>query len=123
MNEVLFSMFALGGSFNEPEYANLSDEEKANLDFMDSCIYNEDERISKASFYVMLLLIELSAEPDKYEPEEIGAKLELIYKDLKPEEVKTMTKFELACIKSMGVYSEERKQERQLKRERKIKNE
>ena len=119
MFNILFPMYAFGNYGNDPEYFNLTDEEKNNLDFIDSCIYSEDERINKASFNIMMMIMELSAEPDKYQPEEISEKLNEIYKDLSSEEIEDMGKFMLCVINSMGIYSEEAKEERKLKRERK----
>ena len=121
MFNILFPMYALGNYGNDPEYLNLTKEEKDNLDFIDSCIYSEDERINKASFNVMMLVLEISSDPDKYEPEEISNKLSTIYEDLSEEEISTMGKFMLACINSMGVYSEDAKEERKLRKERKNK--
>ena len=123
MFDILFPIYALGVYGEDPEYYNLTEEEKANLDFVDSYLNNEDKRISDAAFYIMLLVIEISNEPDKYEPEDIGARLDEIRKDLSKEEIIMMDKYMLACINSMGIYSEERKKERLLKRKEMNNNE
>ena len=113
------SMFLVNNSYMDPEYNNLSAEEKANLRFVDSCLFNEDKRISDASFYMTMLLIEISAEPDKYSPEEIQAKKEEICTLLNDEESVMMDKFLLASIQTMGILSEESKKQRRLLMEEK----
>ena len=44
MFNILSSMFAILGSYKDPEYNNLSKEEKDNLDYMDSCIASEKQK-------------------------------------------------------------------------------
>ena len=119
MFNMLSSMFAILGSYKDPEYNNLSKDEKDNLDYMDSCIASENKNISDAAFKTMMLILELSVDSDKYQPEEIHVMQEEILKGLSSEEVSAVNKFIPACINSMGIFSEESKQERRLKRERK----
>ena len=119
MFNILSSMFAILGSYKDPEYYNLSKEERENLDYMDSCITSENKNISDAAFKTMMLILELSVDPDKYQPEELHEVQEKILEGLSSEEVGAINKFIPACINSMGIYSEESKQERKLKRERK----
>ena len=115
MFNILFPMYSLSNYYNELEYFNLSDEEKKNLDYMNECIFNENNKINNASFYIMMMLIELSNDPDKYTQEEINIKKEEIYKDLNEEEIDIMERFIISCINSMGIYSEE---EIKLRKER-----
>ena len=116
MMNFMFSMYAFGNDYKlHPEYVNLSDEEKANLAFLDSCFQSKNTKIRDASFSTMLLLAELNAQPDKYVPEEIHSKIEEIQKDLNEEEIAIMNNFMITCTSSMGVYSEKRVQERKLK--------
>jgi len=110
----MFSMYALGGKFNNLEYFNLTEEEKSDLDYMNQCIFSENEKINNASFHIMMMLIELSDDPDKYEPEDIQIKKEEIYKGLTPEEISIMEKSVISCINCMGIYSDDRVQERKL---------
>lgn len=119
MPNMFFPMFLISGSYNDPEYYNLSKEEKENLQFVDKCLFSEDKRISDASFHMMMLLLEIKEEIDKYDPEEIQERKDSICKDLTEEETIMMDKFLLACINTMGIYSEESKQERKLTREKK----
>ena len=116
MSSGIFSMLSF--YYNDPEYFNLSEEEKNNLDFVDKCIYSENKNINNASFNIMMLPIEMSNNPDKYEPEEIHKKFNMIKKDLSNEEKIVIDRFLIACINSIGIYSEEAKNERKLKKER-----
>ncbi|MBR4178694.1 MAG: hypothetical protein IKR57_05065 [Bacilli bacterium] len=116
MDKLLFPIFA--GSYNDPEYYNLSKEEREYMDFVDKCINSKDKRISDASFQTMLMLLEISNDPDKYEPEEIQERRDKIVVGLNEKEVEMMDKFLLACINSMGIYSEDAKYQRRLKKER-----
>ncbi len=117
MNELLFSIFATMGSYGcEPEYLNLDKEEKANVDYMNECLFSENKHISDAAFYTMLLILEISQDSEKYEPEAVHARLEEIQKDLTCEELEIMTKFVPACIGSMGIYNEESKRQRKLRK-------
>ena len=120
MKNFLFPFFALGGEYSfNPEYNNLSEEEKYYLDYVDECLQSENERINDACFHTMLLILKLSEDPDKYQPEDVNAELAKITVNLTEEEKPIINDFMIACINSLGVYSEERVQERKLKRERK----
>ena len=115
------SLLYLFGAIEEEnlEYSNLTDKEKEDLDYMDKCLFSEDEKIRDASFKTMLLLLEIIIEPDKYEPEELNKKQSEIIKDLSNDEIIIINKYILACINSIGLYSKERIKERKLKKERK----
>ena len=117
MNDV-FSIFGIASNYNESEYYNLSDEEKKNYDYMNSCLFSENKNISDASFYIMMLLLKISENPDIYEPEDIHDEMDKIFEGLNASELETMNKFIPSCINSMGIYSEEAKQERKLRKER-----
>lgn len=119
MSNPFILMFLINNSYLDPEYNNLSPEEKENLRFVDSCMFNEDKRISDAAFYMTMLLIEISAEPDKYAPEEIQTRKEEICASLTPEESAMMDKFLLASIQTMGILSEESKEQRRILMEKK----
>ena len=119
MNSVFFAIFAHSiGAYKDVEYYNLTDEEKADLDYMDRCLYSDNEKINNASFYMMLFLIELSTHTDDYSYEGVQLKKKEIYQGLSKEEIEIMDRFIPACINSMGIYSEESKKERKLKKER-----
>jgi len=118
MLDEIFPIFTINGLYSEPEYLNLTKEEKANLEYVDKCLFSENENINNASFHIMLLLIELSNMPDKYGPEELSNEFDKILNDLSNDERKIINNFIPACVNSMGIYSEERKKERKLKKER-----
>lgn len=111
-------MFSVLGSYSDIEYHNLSDEEKKNNDYMNSCLFSENKKIINASFYVMMLLLKISNDPDKYEPEDVHAEIDKIFEGLDTSELEILNKFIPACINSMGIYSEEAKNERKLRKER-----
>ena len=117
MFNILFPLFSLG-SYNDPEYYNLDQEEKENYDFVQKCILSENKKINDASFNLSIMLIELINEPEKYTPEEIDERKKHIYSELNEEEIETMEKFLLSYINTIGIYSEEAKQERKLRKER-----
>ena len=117
MFNFMFPMLALNtisDSYTNPDYSNLTEEEKKDLEFVDSCLFGENERISEAAGYMQLFILELSVEPDKYEPEAIHERMEEINSKLTEEEKAIIDKFTLACIKSIGVLSKERGNTRKL---------
>ena len=103
----LFYLLGIAGSYDEAEYHNLSEDEKSNYDYMNSCLFNEDKKINTASFNIMMLIIKISNEPDRYEPEEVHEEMNKIFEGLSPEEIEMMRKFIPACIGSMGIFNEE----------------
>ena len=62
-------------------------------------------------------------DPAKYEPEDVHEELVKIKEGLTEEEQATVDKLLFACIQTLGIYSEEAKQERKLKKERMKNNE
>ena len=117
MNNAFFLSYALSiGAYNKIEYNNLTSEEKSYLDFMDSCLYSENEKINNASFYTMLLLLKISNNIDGYTDEEVMKERNIILEGLTLEEREIMDKFTISCINSMGIYSEESKKERKFKK-------
>ena len=117
MNEYLLP-YLFSKSTSETEYYNLTEKEKNDVDFVNSCLYSDNEKLSNAAFYIMLLVLEISDNSNDFEPEEVQMLKEKIYKDLSYDEQVTMNKFMLACINTMGIYSDEAKIERKLKKER-----
>lgn len=116
---LLFSMM-YGEYGTNPEYVNLTEEEKKDLDYFDECYNSPNKNIRDASFYMSMLLLEASAKMDTDEeitPEELSKRKAKIYKNLNEEEIDIIEKFIPACINSMGVYSEEAKEERQKVKE------
>ena len=115
MNNAFFLPYIFG-SYNEFEYYNLNEDEKSYLDYMDSCLFSDNEKIQNASFYIMLLLIKISKNIDEYTNEKVIEEKNQILKDLTLEEKEIMDKFTISCINSMGIYSDDSKKERKLKK-------
>ena len=99
--------------------------EKANLRFVDKCLFSEDKRISDASFYMLIMLLDISAYPEKYAPEEIQERKEIICKDLTSEESAMMDDFLLACVNAKrmndGDAIDQRKQTAEMQMKLKMK--
>ena len=110
------SLLAVNGEYSDPltnpEFNYLTDQEKEDMKFVDQCLFKENERVTTAAGYTQLLLGELSVDPDKYEPEYVHDKLEEIKEGLTELEKAMIDKFVLACINTMGIYSEEAKKQR-----------
>ena len=103
----------------DEKFGFLNEEEKINLDFMDKCIFSDNQIINNASFQVMMLLIKLSNNIDSYSFEDVQKEKNKIYEQLNEEEKIIMDNFMISCINSMGIYSEESIKKRHLKKERK----
>ena len=115
MNGAFFSLYALSHEYSEPEYYNLSSEEKLNLDYMNECLFSENERINNASFYTMMLLMKMADDIDNYTDDMVRFEMDKIKSNLTEEEKQIIDNFAYSCINSMGIYSEESKK---LRRER-----
>jgi hypothetical protein len=119
----LLSTFFMNGSYiNNEEYFNLDDEEKANIDYFNKCLFDSDEKFRDACTEIMFLMLEISTklnDKEEISDDVIKARKELILDGFNDEEKQRLETFMYACIQSMGIYSEERVQERKLRRERK----
>lgn len=98
-----------------PEYENLSEEEKAYMDYIDECLNETDERFSAACTKAMLFILETSSKMGT--EEELTNNEALLQKDIilngfSQEDKDRIESFMYACIQTMGIYSEERVQER-----------
>lgn len=122
MNE-LFTMLLLSQSqygYN-PEYENLSDEEKAYMDYVDECLKNSDERFSDACTRIMLFILEASSKmntEDELTQEEATNQKNKLLSGFSEEDKERLESFMYACIQTMGIYSEERVQERKQEKEK-----
>jgi len=96
--------------YKNPEYYNLTLEEKADMDFVDCCLYGENEKISNASSKIMFLVMEYSArsEDNLMTDEEFFSRKFEITKELSEEEKDIIDCFGRSLINSMGIYSEEK---------------
>ena len=116
-------MLGLFGMFNsydyDPEYENLSDEEKMYMDYTKKCLFNESEEVMDACTRMQLLLLEYRFKLDSEEEvniEEFQSKKNEIYSELNKDDKEKVDSFLYACIQTMGIYSDEAKIERRLKK-------
>ena len=116
----MLAMSANGYNFMNNDYSDLSPEEQKDMKLVDECLFNSEEEVMKAAGYIQLLLLELSFEPDKYEPEIIGMKMAEIKKSLSAIQRSKIDKFTLACIRCIGIYSDEAKEERRKNQEKQL---
>ncbi len=98
-----------------PEYENLNDEEKKYMDYVDECLNDIDEKFSNACTKAMLLILETSSKMDTEEEltnKEIIMQKEKLLSEFNQEDKDRIESFMYACIQTMGIYSEERIEER-----------
>ena len=98
-----------------PEYENLSEEEKAYMDYVDECLNETAERFSAACTKAMLFILETSSKMGTEEEltnDEALLQKEIILNGFSQEDKDRIESFMYACIQTMGIYSEERVQER-----------
>ncbi len=118
----LFLTSSLIGSisgYNNPEYDNLSDQEKQDIDFVDKCLYKSYDKISEASSKIMFLILEyfLNYEDNPMSDQEFFLKKHKIMNGLSQEEMDIINQFGSSFINTFGIYSEEKVLERKLKRD------
>ncbi len=106
--------------YNNPEYNNLTKEEKEDMDFVNECLYGENEKISNAAGQIMLLFLRYSASfrDNPISDEEFFNRICEITKDLSSDEIDIIVRLECSLTNVMGIYSEERVQMRKLRKER-----
>ena len=123
MNKILMIQFLCQSNYGfNPEYANLSEEEKNYLDYVDKCLYESDEKFSDACVKSMFLILEVFSKigtDEELADEDITFKKEKIIFEFNPEEKDKIESFMFACIQIIGIYSEERIQERKTKKRKK----
>lgn len=110
---------AVGNGYYPDGYEDLSEEEKKLLKYVDKCLYEEDEKISDACSHYMLLILELASKMDTDEElttEEVNIRKEKILDGFNQDDKEKIEFFGYACINTMGIYSEERVQERKLRK-------
>ena len=108
------------GSYLDYDYSDLTEEEKAYLNYYDECLFNENKSISDASFKMQMLILEFierSNAGNEMTDEEINKRKKEIFKDLTEEEIQIVNNFGYACTVVKGMFSEERREERKLKKE------
>ena len=107
---------AMGCYGHDKNYDDLSEEEKNYMDFVDNCLYGENELISDKCTKIMLLILRYSLSEEGMSDEEFASEKNRILEGLSKEDMETLECFMYCCINTMGIYSEERVQERKLKK-------
>lgn len=102
-----------------PEYVNLTEEEKKYMDFVNKCLNETNDKFSDACTRSMLFILEITSKMGTCEEltnEELAVKKEQLLSDFGLEDRQKLESFMYACIQTMGIYSEERIQERKEQR-------
>ena len=97
------------------EYKNLSDEEKKYIDYVDECLKETDEKFSDACTKAMLFILDVSnrlGTDKELTNEEATLRKEEVLNGFNQEDKDRLELFMYACIQIIGIYSEERIQER-----------
>lgn len=108
---------AMGHYEHDENYYDLSEEEKSYMDFVDNCLYGENELISDKCTKIMILLLRYTASEEKMSDDDFVDQKNRILEGLSKDDIETLECFTYCCINTMGIYSEERVQERKLKKE------
>ena len=122
MNKLLMMEFLNQSHYDyNPEYKNLTEEEKNYLDYVDKCLYESDKKFSDACLKLMFLILEVFSKigtDEELTDEDITLKKEKIIFEFNQEEKDRIESFMFACIQTIGIYSEERIQERKSNKEK-----
>ena len=97
------------------EYKNLSDEEKKYIDYVDECLKETDEKFSDACTKAMLFILDVYnrlGTDKELTNEEATLQKEEVLNEFNQEDKDRLELFMYACIQIIGIYSEERIQER-----------
>ncbi len=103
------------------EYENLSDEEKVYMDYVDMCLNDPNEKFCDACSKAMLLILKIISKIDIEEElsnEEIALEKEQLLSEFNQEDKERIESFMYACIQTVGIYSEERVQERRQEKDK-----
>jgi len=120
MLNVLLSQFNY--EYNS-EYKNLSDEEKKYIDYVDECLKETDEKFSDACTKAMLFILDASnrlGTDKELTNEEATLQKEEVLNGFNQEDKDRLELFMYACIQIIGIYSEERIQERREKKNKSL---
>ena len=122
MNKLLMMQFLIQSNYlYNTEYEKLTEEEKKYLDYIDKCLYESDENFSDACTKSMILILEVFSKigtNEELNEEEITLKKEKIIFEFSQEEKDRIESFMFACIQTIGIYSDERIQERKSNKEK-----
>lgn len=104
-----------------PEYENLSEEEKSYMDYVDECLSEIDEKFKDACTKTMLLILEVYCKIGTDEEptnEEVELKKDIILSGFNQKDKDKLETFMYACIQTIGIYSEERVKERKTSKDK-----
>ena len=122
MNKLLMMQLLCQSNYGyNPEYENLSEEEKNYLDYIEKCLSESDEKFSDACVKSMFLILEVFSKigtDEELADEDITFKKKKIILEFGQEEKDKIESFMFACIQTIGIYSEERIQERKINKEK-----
>lgn len=116
MFNILLSPYNYESNF---EYNNLNEEEKKYIDYVDECLNETDERFSDTCTRLMLFILDAANKLNtnvELTNEEIELQKKKLLSGFSQEEKDRLESFMYACIQIMGIYSEERIEERKNKR-------
>ena len=105
------------------EYYNLSDEEKKYIDYVDECLKETDEKFSEACTKAMLFILNASnrlGTDNELTSEEASMQKEEVLKGFSQEDRDRLELFMYSCIQIIGIYSEERIQERKNEKDKSL---
>ena len=105
------------------EYENLDEEEKANMDYFNECLQETDGKFQGACTNLMLLVLEILSKmdtEDEMSDVEVMAKKNEILHDFNESDKQRLDTFLYSCIQCVGIYSEERVEERKQRKEMKL---
>ena len=122
MDKYLPLFFFAGPYMCDPEYYDLNEEEKSYVDYFNECLMDPEDDFKDACTEVLFLMLELTQKintGEELSDEEIQKRKQSILNGFNEENKKRLETFMYACIQSMGIYSEQRVQERKLRKERK----
>lgn len=122
MNGPFITQFLSFSTFGyNPEYENLSDQEKTYMNYVDKCLNDPDEDFSYTCTLIMLSLLRTASKLNTDEEptsEELQKEKEKLLEGYSEEDRSRLESFMFACIQTMGIYSEESVMERKLRNER-----
>ena len=104
---LLINLYSSILGFNT-NYADLSEEEKYYMNYVDECLSINDEKFSSACLKSMLFILDVANKmntSEEYSNEEIKLRKEKILLDFNKEERDKLEEFMYACIQTMGIYS------------------
>lgn len=108
----------ISGKSYYPDYSDLDEEERSKMEFVDECLFFSNEAIQNASSKIQLLILEYISRfnDNTMSDEEFFSKKYEIIKNLTEDEKDIIDQFGRSVFETIGIYSEEKVCERQLKK-------